>query len=86
MGGFSVSDIVVSTNTLNQTELSDSVGPDVKFVVSQVDTAAAPATQLACLQFPTPNARTRLGDSVGHINGEFRAFFVHGPTLARARA
>jgi hypothetical protein len=44
MGGFSESDIVVLTNTLNQ-YLSDYVGSDVELVVSPVNNAVAPATQ-----------------------------------------
>jgi hypothetical protein len=36
-------------------------------VVSPVNNAVAPATQLTCLQLPTPDALTRLGDSGGHI-------------------
>jgi hypothetical protein len=69
MGGFSESDLVVLTNTLNQ-DLSDIAGPDVELVVSPpVSNAVAPATQLTCrLQLPTPDPPTRLGDdSGGHI-------------------
>jgi hypothetical protein len=66
MGGFSKSDLVVLTNTLNQ-DLSDYAGTDVGLVVSPVNNAVAPDTQLTCLQFPTPDALTRLGDSGGHI-------------------
>jgi hypothetical protein len=40
--------------------------PDVELVVSQVNNAMAPATQLTCLQLPTPHALTRLGGYVGH--------------------
>jgi hypothetical protein len=65
MGGVSESDLVVLTNTLNQ-DLSDYVGPDVKLVISPVNNAVAPATQLTCLQLPTPDALTRSGDSGGH--------------------
>jgi hypothetical protein len=36
-------------------------------VVSPVSNAVAPATQLTCLQIPTLDALTRLGDSGGHI-------------------
>jgi hypothetical protein len=69
MGGFSESDLVVSTNTLNQ-DLSDFARPDVELVVSPVNNAVAPATQLTCLQLiPTLDALTRLGDSGGHIQG-----------------
>jgi hypothetical protein len=57
---------MVLTNTLNQ-KLSDYAGPDVELVVPPVNTAVAPATQLTCLQLPTPDALTRLGDSGGHI-------------------
>jgi hypothetical protein len=60
------SDLVVLTNTLNQ-DLSDCGGPDVELVVSPANTAVAPAIQLTCLQFPTPDALTRSGDSGGHI-------------------
>jgi hypothetical protein len=66
MGGFSELDLVVLTNTLNQ-DLSDYVGPGVELVVSPVYNVVAPATQLTCLQLPTPHALTRLGDSGGHI-------------------
>jgi hypothetical protein len=45
MGGSSESDLVVLTNTLNQ-NLSDYAGPDVELVVSTVNNAVAPATQL----------------------------------------
>jgi hypothetical protein len=68
MGGFSESDLVVLTNTLNK-DHSDYAGPDVELVVSPVSNAVAPATQLTCLQLPTPDALTRLGDSGGHIQG-----------------
>jgi hypothetical protein len=64
-GGFSESDIVVLTNTLNQ-DLSDYVGPDVE-LVSPVNNAVALATMLTCLQIPTSDALTRSGDSGGHI-------------------
>jgi hypothetical protein len=66
MGGFLESDLVVLTNTMNQ-DLSDYVGPDVELVVSPVNNAVAPATQLTCIQLPTPNALARLGDCGGHI-------------------
>jgi hypothetical protein len=70
MGGFSESDLVVLSNTLNQ-DLSDYDGPDVELVVSPVNNApndVAPATQLTCLQLPTPDAfTTPSGDSGGHI-------------------
>jgi hypothetical protein len=36
-------------------------------VVSPVNNAVAHATQLTCLQLPTPDALTRSGDSGGHI-------------------
>jgi hypothetical protein len=67
MGGFSESDLVVLTNTLNQ-DMSDYVGPDVELVVSQVNNVVAPATQLTCQQLPTHDALTRSGDSGGHIH------------------
>jgi hypothetical protein len=57
---------VVLTSTLNQ-YLSDYAGPDVELVVSLVDIAEAPATQLICLQLPTPDALTRSGNFGGHI-------------------
>jgi hypothetical protein len=66
MGGFSESDLVVLSSTLNQ-DFSDYVGPDVVLVVSSVDNVVAPATQLTCLQLPTLDALTRSGDSGGHI-------------------
>jgi hypothetical protein len=66
MGGFSKSELVVLTNTLNQ-NLSDYTGPDVELVVSTVNYAVAPATQVTSLQLRTPDALTRLGDSGGHI-------------------
>jgi hypothetical protein len=65
-GGFSESDLVVLTNTLNQ-DPSDYAGPDVELVVSPVNNVVAPATQLTCLQLPTPHALTRSGDSGDHI-------------------
>jgi hypothetical protein len=57
---------VVLTNTQNQ-NLSDYAKPDVELVVSPVNNAVALATQLTCLQLPTPDALTRLGDARGHI-------------------
>jgi hypothetical protein len=66
MGGFSESDLVVCPNTLNQ-DPSDYVGPNVELVISPVNNAVPPATQLTCLQLPTPDALTRPGDSGGHI-------------------
>jgi hypothetical protein len=66
MGGFSESDLVVLTNTLNQ-DYSDYVEPDVELAVPPVINAVASATQFTCLQLPTPDALTRLGDSGGHI-------------------
>jgi hypothetical protein len=66
IGGFSESELVVLTNTLNQ-DFSDYAGPDVELAVSLVNNAAEPATQLTCLQLPTPGALTRSGDSGGHI-------------------
>jgi hypothetical protein len=66
MGGFLESDLVVLSNTLNN-DLSDYVGPDIELVVFLVNNIVAPATQLTCLQLPTPDARTRSGDSGGHI-------------------
>jgi hypothetical protein len=56
----------VLTNILNQ-DLSDYNGADVELVVSAVHNAVAPAAQLTCIQLPTPDALTRLGDSGGHI-------------------
>jgi hypothetical protein len=47
--------------------LSDYDGPDVELVVSPVNNAMAPATQLTCLQFPTSDALTRSGELGGHI-------------------
>jgi hypothetical protein len=66
MGCFSESDIVVLTNTLNQ-DLSDYVGPDVELVVSPVNIAVVPTTQLTCLPLPTLDALTRSKDSGGHM-------------------
>jgi hypothetical protein len=66
MGGFSESDIVVLTNTICQ-DLFDYVGHDVELLVSPTNNAVVPATQMTCLQLPTPDAPTRLGDSGGHI-------------------
>jgi hypothetical protein len=66
MDGFLESDFVVLTKKLNQ-ELSDYyVGPDVELVVSPVNNAVTPATQLTCLHCPTPDALIRLADSGGH--------------------
>jgi hypothetical protein len=56
----------VLTSTVNQ-NLSDYAGPDVELVVSPVNNAVAPATQLTCLQLPTPDALNRLGDFGVHI-------------------
>jgi hypothetical protein len=67
MGRFSESDLVVLTNTLNQNLSDYYAGPDVELVVSPVNDAVAPATQMTCLQLPTPDALTRLGDLGGHI-------------------
>jgi hypothetical protein len=58
---------VVLTNTLNQDLFDYVIGPDVELVVSPVNNAVAPATQLTSLQLSTPDALTRLGDSGGHI-------------------
>jgi hypothetical protein len=67
IGGFSELDVVVLSNTLNR-ELSDYVGLDVELVVSPANNAVVPATQLTCLQLPTPDALTYcLGDSGGYI-------------------
>jgi hypothetical protein len=66
MHGFSESDIVVLTNTLNQ-DLSDYARPDIELVVSLINNVVAPATQLTCLQLPTPYALTRSGVSGGYI-------------------
>jgi hypothetical protein len=60
MGGFSESDLVVLTNTLNQ-DLSDYAGPDVELVVSPVNNVVAYATELTCLQLPTPDVRCYFG-------------------------
>jgi hypothetical protein len=65
-GRFSESDLVVLTNIMYQ-DLSDYGGPYVELVVSPVNNAVAPATRLSCLQLPTPDAVTRLGDYGGHI-------------------
>jgi hypothetical protein len=43
-------------------------GPDVELVVSPVNNAVAPASQLTCLQLPTPDGLTRSGDPGGHIH------------------
>jgi hypothetical protein len=75
---------VVLSNTLNQ-DLSDNVGPDVELVVSPVNNVVALATQLTCLQLPTPDALTRLGDSGDTFNGTFRIFFVSEPALTSWR-
>jgi hypothetical protein len=66
MGGFSKSDLVVLTNTLNQ-DLSDYDGPDVALVISPVHNAGASATQVNCLKLPTLDAVTRSGDFGAHI-------------------
>jgi hypothetical protein len=65
-GRFLESDLVVLTNTPNQ-DLSDYDGPDVELVVSPVNNAVTLATQLTCLQLPTPNALTGSEDSGGHM-------------------
>jgi hypothetical protein len=59
MVGFSESDLVVLTNTLNK-DLPDYDGPDVLLVVSPVNNAMAPANHLTCQQLPTPDALARL--------------------------
>jgi hypothetical protein len=66
MCGFLESDLMVLTSTLNQ-DLSVYAGPDVELVVSPVNNAVAPVTQLTSLQLPTPDAFTRSGDCGGHI-------------------
>jgi hypothetical protein len=67
IGGFSESDLVVLSNTLDQ-GLPDYVGPDVELVVSPVNNVVAPATRWTCLKLPTPDALTRSGDHSGsHI-------------------
>jgi hypothetical protein len=65
-GRVSESDLVMLSDTLNQ-DLSDNVGPDVELLASPADNVVAPATQLTCLQHPTPDALTRSDDSGGHI-------------------
>jgi hypothetical protein len=80
MGGFSESDLVVLTSTLNQ-DLSDYVEPDVELVVFPVNTAVTPTTQLTCLQLPIPYAPTRSGDYGATFNRKLYAFFVPGPTF-----
>jgi hypothetical protein len=67
MGGFLESDLVVLSKTVLNQDIFDYVGPDVELVVSPVNNVAMPATQLTCLQLPTPEALTRSGDSGGHI-------------------
>jgi hypothetical protein len=84
MGGFSESDLVVLTTTLNE-YLSDYVGPDLELVVSPVDNAVPPATQLTCLQFTTPDALTCSGNPGVIFNAAFRAFLVPGRTLTSWR-
>jgi hypothetical protein len=66
LGGFSEFDFVVLICKLNQ-DLSDYAGPDVELVISPVINAGAHATQLTCLQLPTPDALTRSGDFGGHL-------------------
>jgi hypothetical protein len=66
IGGFSESDLAVLTTTLNQ-DFFYYVGPDIEFVVYPVDNAAGSATQLSCLQLPSPDALTRSGDRGGQI-------------------
>jgi hypothetical protein len=45
--------------------------PRVEFVVSLVNNAVVPVTQLTCLQLLTPDAITRWGDSGATFNGAF---------------
>jgi hypothetical protein len=72
---------VVLTYTLNK-DLSNCNGPDVELVVSPVNNAVAPATQLISLKLPTPNILSLAREILGAtFNREFRAFFVPGPTL-----
>jgi hypothetical protein len=72
MGGVSESDLMVLTNAVNQ-EHSDYIGLNVELVVRPDNNAVAPATQLTCLQLPTPDALTHSGDhapllySTGHF-------------------
>jgi hypothetical protein len=79
MGGFSESDLAVLINTLNQ-DLSEYDGPDVELVVSPANNnKVAPATQLTCQQFPTPDALTRQGDYGGpHSTGNFAHYLCPG--------
>jgi hypothetical protein len=58
MAGFSESDLVVLTNTLNH-DISDHDGHDVELVVSPVNNTVAHATQLTCLQLPSQDALNR---------------------------
>jgi hypothetical protein len=62
VGGFSESDLVVLSNTLNQ-DLSDYVGPDVQLVVTPVNNAVAPAPQL------TTTSDSRCSHSLGRFSG-----------------
>jgi hypothetical protein len=80
MGGFSKSDLVLLTNTIDQ-DISEYVGPNVELVVSPANNAVAPAIELTCLQLLTPDALTWSAT----FNEAFRAFFVPGPTLTSWR-
>jgi hypothetical protein len=44
---------------------------NVEFVVSLVNNAVVPVTQLTCLQLLTPDAITRSGDSGGQLSRAF---------------
>jgi hypothetical protein len=85
--GLSESDLAVLTDTLNL-DLPDYARPDVELVASPIDNAAAPATQLTCLQLSTSDAlspslaREIIGAT---FNGSFRAFFVSGHTVTTWR-
>jgi hypothetical protein len=78
-GGFSESELVVFTSTLNQ-DLFDYADADVELVVPLVDNAAAVATHLICLQIPTPDALTRSGDYGGHMHSA--RHFAHPSCMA----
>jgi hypothetical protein len=85
MGGFSESDLLVLTNTLNQ-NLSDYAGPDVELVVSPVNYAVAPAlSNLLAYNFRLPILSLAWEILGATFNGAFRAFFVPGPTLTSWR-
>jgi hypothetical protein len=72
MGGFSESDLVVLSNTLKIKTFLIMLGPMSNWWYP-VNNVVVPATQLTCLQLPTPDARS--GDSGDHIQRGISCIF-----------